>query len=59
MTDPELSVLVVDLDREPGRTFRAVPSLLIAIDGNLSSSGVDFHRYAESIDADGVLRVLR
>ncbi|MFC4104331.1 DUF6924 domain-containing protein [Micromonospora zhanjiangensis] len=59
MTDPELSVLVVDLDREPGRTFRAVPAALIAIDDALSASGVDFHRYAESADADGVLRVLR
>ena len=60
MTDPEMPVLVVDLHHEPGRTFRAAPSELGTIDGNLSpTSSMDFAKFADNVDTDGVFRGFR
>ena len=53
---PEHPVLVVDLWREPGREFRAVPAAVQSIENNLSIANMDFEEFAESADADGVFR---
>jgi hypothetical protein len=59
MTDPEMPVLVVDLNHEPGRAFRVVPSELASIDDNLSIGNMDFFEFADNVDADGVFRGFR
>jgi hypothetical protein len=56
---PEYPVLVIDLHRERGRTFRAIPSLIQCIENNLSISNMDFYEFADSADDDGVLRRFR
>jgi len=53
---PEHPILVVDLYTEPGRTFRAVPNQIQAIQNNLSISNMDFSDFADNVDADGVFR---
>jgi hypothetical protein len=47
-------VLVVDLLTEPGRCFRVVPSEMWSVQNNLSLANMDFHEFADAIDADGV-----
>jgi hypothetical protein len=59
MTDPEMPVLVVDLNHEPGRTFRVVPSELGAIDDNLSIANMHFFEFADNAGPDGVFRGFR
>ena len=56
MSHPEHPLLVVDLYAEPGRTFRAVPSAIQAIENNLSIANMDFAEFADAADADGVFR---
>ena len=56
MTDPEMPILVVDLDDEPGRTFRVVPSEMWSVENNLSLANMDFFEFAEAVDHDGVFR---
>ena len=56
MTDAERSLLIVDVFVEPGRTFRATPSQIQAIENNLSITNMDFREFAENVDADGVFR---
>ncbi|GAA2059331.1 DUF6924 domain-containing protein [Williamsia deligens] len=61
MSDPEMSVLAVDLGRtewghEPGRTFRVIPSEMSSVENNLSISNMDFRDFADSTDDDGVFR---
>lgn len=53
---PEHPILVVDLWREPGREFRAVPAAVQAVENNLSIANMDFAEFADSVDADGVFR---
>ncbi|MDM8005703.1 MAG: hypothetical protein QUV05_06075 [Phycisphaerae bacterium] len=55
-TDPARPLLVVDLLEEPGRTFRAVPRAVQAVENNLSIANMDFHEYAEAVDDDGIFR---
>lgn len=54
--DPEHPVLVVDLRREPGREFRAVPGAVQSIENNLSIANMDFAEFADAVDTDGVFR---
>lgn len=61
MTDPEMSILAVDLGRtewgrEPGRTFRVIPSKMWSVENNLSISNMDFRDFADAVDDDGVFR---
>ena len=56
MTHPEHPLLVVDLNREPGREFRALPSQIQAIENNLSLANMDFAEFADAADTDGVFR---
>jgi hypothetical protein len=53
---PEHPILVVDLNREPGRTFRVIPSAMWGVENNLSISNMDFHEFADNADPDGVFR---
>jgi hypothetical protein len=55
---PEQPVLVIDLNDEPGRTFRVVPSEMWGVENNLSIANMDFFEFADSVDADGVFRGL-
>lgn len=56
LTSPEQPVLVVDLNDEPGRTFRVVPRELWGVENNLSIANMDYCEFADSTDADGVFR---
>jgi hypothetical protein len=52
----EYAVLVMDLYTDPGRTFRAVPSMMPSIYCNLSIANMDFEDFADYVEADGVFR---
>ncbi len=56
IADREHPVVVVDLDFEPGRSFRVIPSEMWGIENNLSIANMDFEEFAESADSDGVFR---
>ena len=51
---PEHPILVVDLWREPGREFRAVPAAVQSIEDNLSIANMDFAEFADAVDEDGI-----
>ena len=53
---PEHPVLVVDLWREPGRQFRAVPAAVQSIENNLSIANMDFAEFADAVDKNGIFR---
>ena len=53
---PEFPILVLDLHRQRGRAFRAIPSQIQAIENNLSISNMDFAEFADNAAADGVFR---
>ena len=56
LSDPEMPILVVDLNEEPGRNFRVIPSELWNVENNLSISNCDFSDFADCVDEDGVFR---
>ncbi len=56
LAHPEHPLLVVDLDDEPGRAFRAIPSAVGYIEANLSIGNMDFFEYADAVDPDGIHR---
>lgn len=56
VSQPEHPVLVVDVRRQRGRTFRTVPSEIQIIESNLSISNVDWEDFADDVDASGVFR---
>jgi hypothetical protein len=56
MTAAEHHLLVIDLARELGREFRAVPSAIQSIENNLSIANMDFTEFAGAVDEDGVFR---
>jgi hypothetical protein len=56
LTDPDMPVLVVDLEDEPGRSFRVVPSQMWSVENNLSLANMDFSEFAERVDENGVFR---
>ncbi len=56
ISQPEFPLLIIDLDEEPGREFRAIPSQIQGIENNLSISNMDFAEFADSVDEDGVFR---
>jgi hypothetical protein len=49
----------VDLDDEPGRSFRAIPSRVAIIEANLSLANMDFVSFASALDPDGIHRDFR
>ncbi|WP_427896492.1 DUF6924 domain-containing protein [Kribbella sp. GL6] len=53
------TVLFVDLNelnKQVGRTFRAIPSQVEPIVANFSIANMDFHEFADNADPDGVFR---
>jgi hypothetical protein len=56
MSVPDHPLLVVDLVTEPGRTFRAIPSMVQSIENNLSIANMDFAEFADNVDESGVFR---
>ncbi len=53
---PDYPLLILDLQDEPGREFRAMPSQIQAIENNLSIANMGFEEFAESTDESGVFR---
>jgi hypothetical protein len=56
LSHPEHPILVMDLLRERGRTFRIIPSEMWGIENNLSITNMDFAEFADSTDPDGIFR---
>lgn len=59
LTHPERPILVVDLDDEPGRTFRVIPSEMWGVENNLSIANMDYYEFADNMDDDGIFRGFR
>jgi hypothetical protein len=53
---PERPVLVLDVAREPGRSFRVVPSAAWCVENNLSLANMDFEEFIEAADDHGIFR---
>ncbi|WP_395749948.1 DUF6924 domain-containing protein [Prosthecobacter sp.] len=51
-SEREQSLLVMDLRDEPGRTFRALPTRIQAIENNLSIANMDFAEFADAAEGD-------
>ena len=58
-SQPDYPLIVVDLDEERGRQFRAVAEQVASIDNNLSIANMGFEEFADAVDGDGVFRGLR
>ena len=56
LSDPEHPILVVDLNDQPGRTFRVIPRAMWNVENNLSLSNLDYDDFASNLDADGIFR---
>lgn len=56
ITDDEHPVLVLDLETEPGRTFRVIPAEIWGVENNLTIANMDFREFADAADEDGVFR---
>lgn len=56
LTNIERPIVVVDLNTEPGRTFRVAPSVVWEVENNLSISNMDFEEFADEADSKGVFR---
>ena len=56
ISSDEFPILCVDLRRNPGSTFRVIPSAMWSVENNLSIANMDFREFAESTDPDGVFR---
>jgi hypothetical protein len=56
LQNPEHLILVLDLLREPGRTFRVISREMWGVENNLSIANMDFSDSADSADAGGVFR---
>lgn len=56
MTEPEHSLLAVDLYDEPGRTFRVPPCWYADVSANLSIANMDFAEFADAADESGTYR---
>ncbi len=52
----QFPILVMDLYDERGRTFRAIPSQIQAIENNLSIANMGLDEFADYVDQDGVFR---
>jgi tetratricopeptide (TPR) repeat protein len=56
LTHPDHPILAIDLQDEPGRTFRVVPSALWEVENNLSIANMGFDEFADAVDQNGVFR---
>jgi hypothetical protein len=56
VTDPGRPLLVVDLLRQPGRSFRVIPAQAWSVENNLTLANMDFFEFADAAGPDGVFR---
>ena len=56
MSEPDHSLLIVDLYEGSGNEFRAIPAQVQGIENNLSIANMDFEEFADSVDEDGIFR---
>jgi hypothetical protein len=56
LSHPDQPILVVDLQDEPGRSFRVIPSEMWSVENNLSLANMGFEEFADEVDADGIFR---
>jgi hypothetical protein len=56
LTDPEATLLAVDLYHQPGRTFRLPPEQLSMVTINFDISNLSFFDVADKAGPDGVFR---
>jgi hypothetical protein len=56
-TSAERSLLLIDVDEEPGRTFRAVPDAFQSAIANLAIQNQSFDDYLNRLDDSGVYRL--
>ena len=56
LTHPEHPALAVDLQVEPGRAFRVIPSEMWSVENNLSLANMGFEEFADAVGSDGVFR---
>jgi len=56
LTAPDHAILVVDLQGEPGRTFRVIVSELGTVENNLSIGNMGFEEFADAADEKGIFR---
>lgn len=56
LTDADRPIIVVDLDDDPGRTFRVILREMWSVENNLSIANMDFRDFANSVGPDGVFR---
>lgn len=56
ISDPTHPVLVVDLEEQPGRTFRVIPAEAWGPENNLRLANMNFSDFAGALDPDGVFR---
>jgi len=56
---PDFPILVIDLRKDRGRSFRAVPAEIQAIENNLSIANTDFFEFANAVDKEGIFRGFR
>jgi hypothetical protein len=56
LTHPERLILVVDLLRQPGRTFRVIPTEVGGVAVDLALANMDFSDFADAVDSDGIFR---
>ncbi|WP_340539124.1 DUF6924 domain-containing protein [Nocardioides sp. GXZ039] len=55
-TPDDPTVLYVDLDEDPGRSFRCAAPEIASIEANLSIANMDFEEFADAVGEDGVFR---
>ena len=51
-----MSLLAVDLESEPGRTFRVQPGSFTDVSANLAIANMDFADFAGATDESGTFR---
>lgn len=56
LSDDEQLLLAVDLDAQPGRTFRVPAEFFVDVSANLAIANVDFADFADSADDTGTFR---
>jgi hypothetical protein len=58
MSNDEWLLLAVDLEGEPGRTFRVQPSAFTDVSANLAIANMDFADFADATDESGTFQGL-
>jgi hypothetical protein len=59
MASGDQTIVVVDLEDEPGRWFRTVTAEVAAIQNNLNIANMDFAEFADRVGTDGIFRGFR